>query len=280
MRISSLHNSVRAVLWTVLIACAGNAGNAAGGSAAAQTPVATPQAAAAKPGTLAPYRSRLLGVYDDRSGDPITDVEVFDISTGMSAKTTETGTVSLSFLPDGGSMVRIRKVGYAPLMRAVAISPADTAPLTLTLTRVTELPAVSTKAPASRFKTSNLRGFEEREQMKLSGYFIDDSILRKEEGQTLANTLRSRLPNALLIRGHFGAFYLQTARGCLGGISPDIYLDGVQLTRTATDPIDVNSFSVSDLAGVEYYESTESMPIQFSHTGAGCGALMLWTRER
>ena len=45
-------------------------------------------------------------------------------------------------------------------------------------------------------------------------------------------------------------------------------------------PIDLSQFQVSDLAAVEYYPDNATMPAQFSRTSAGCGALMLWTRER
>jgi len=51
---------------------------------------AEPIAAQATPA----YRNRLLGVYDMRTGDPVTGVEVIDMATGTKAKTTVTGTVA------------------------------------------------------------------------------------------------------------------------------------------------------------------------------------------
>jgi hypothetical protein len=99
----------------------------------------------AKPDTLArpnAYRFRVLGVFDDQTGDPVEGVEVADMLSGNSSLATRTGTVSLLFLPDGGSLVRLRKIGFESQTFPVSISPADTAPITIVLTRATQLPTV------------------------------------------------------------------------------------------------------------------------------------------
>lgn len=86
------------------------------------------------PGPALPsYRHRLLGLYDQRTGDPIAGAAVVDSATGTTALTTATGTVSLVFLPEGTSTLRIQKPGYEPLHLDIRISPSDTTPLTLTL---------------------------------------------------------------------------------------------------------------------------------------------------
>jgi hypothetical protein len=83
--------------------------------------------------SLARYRFRLLGAYDAATGDPIVDLAVTDSTTGVSARTTSTGTVSLFFLPEGTSMVRLRHAGYRDTTITVMISPRDTLPITLLL---------------------------------------------------------------------------------------------------------------------------------------------------
>jgi hypothetical protein len=82
------------------------------------------------------FRARLVGVFDDSTGEAIIGAEVADSASGTFARTTSTGTVSLAFLPLGTSTLRIRKAGYVDLLLPVSISPRDTLPLTLLLTRV------------------------------------------------------------------------------------------------------------------------------------------------
>jgi hypothetical protein len=82
------------------------------------------------------WRVRLLGVFDNDSGEAVEGAEVVDVLTGTRATTTTTGTVSLAFLPEGGSEVRVQKAGYRPITIEVIISPRDTVPITLTLAKV------------------------------------------------------------------------------------------------------------------------------------------------
>lgn len=225
---------------------------------------------------LPAYRARLLGLFDQATGQPIAGADVFDVSTGWSAQTTATGTVSLIFLPDGGGLVRIRKVGYAPLFTKVSISPRDTAPITLLLERVTELPAVVTRDSLHPFVSGNLNGFQERARLKMAGYFITDTLLRNSENRTTANLLRSQFPG---IGAHLreGPFSAASFDGC-------VFLDGVPVNSPGPaargiPPFNLNSAQISDLQGIEYYPRAGTAPAELT---GGCGGplLMLWTRER
>lgn len=87
------------------------------------------------PASIPAYRARILGVYDASTGDPLEHVTVGDLSTGTSAETTITGTVSLAFLPEGSTVLVLTKPGYGNLRLDVTISPRDSVPLTLVMTR-------------------------------------------------------------------------------------------------------------------------------------------------
>lgn len=243
------------------------------------------------------YRLRLLGVYDEASGEPLAGVRVSDFVSGKSATSGNGGAVRLTFMPDGGGIVRLQKLGYETQMLPVAISPTDTVPLTIVMRRVTELPAVVTKDSVSVYRSAALRGFDERRKRAATGYFITEEELRKSDGRPLANVLAGFAGGVAIDRKRGNQTLLTKSPQCLDLSHtgpPDVYLDGVPLVAVppanastkkggagaAQAPFDLTQFDVSDLAGVEWYPSTDLVPMQFMHTSSRCGALLLWTREK
>ena len=81
------------------------------------------------------YRYRVLGVFDQDTGDVIEGARVIDVNTGTYANTSSTGTVTLVFLPEGRSLLRITKAGYEDLNLPVDIGPTTATPLTLLMKR-------------------------------------------------------------------------------------------------------------------------------------------------
>ena len=219
-------------------------------------------------------------------------VEVGDILTGASALTTKTGTVSLFFLPDGGGLVRIRKIGYASTTLAVRISPADTVPITIILARAVELPAMVTRDSAPHHLSPGMRGFDERQRAGF-GHFVTEAELRKADDRKLGDVIRSRVPGLVFLPGSGGATYMVAQRNC-GTADPrkgacsaprcyvHIYLDGALIDNgeRASLRTDFSRMDVNQLGGVEYYADGASVPVQYSTTGADCGVLLLWSRER
>ncbi|MGH7615752.1 MAG: hypothetical protein ACREPM_00830 [Gemmatimonadaceae bacterium] len=101
-------------------------------SAATAQPAQTSQPT---PAQLPAWRLRLLGVFDGQTGEPIDSAFVIDMTSGTRARTTSTGTVSLAFLNEGGTPLRISKAGYEDLSIAVEISPEHSAPITLVMVK-------------------------------------------------------------------------------------------------------------------------------------------------
>jgi hypothetical protein len=229
---------------------------------------------------LPAYRKRLLGVYDAQTGDPVEGAEVSDALAKLTALTTATGTVTLSFLPEGATLVRIKKVGYAAQTLTVAISPADTLPLTVLLTRsnAQELPAVVTKDSAVKFVAPLLREFEQRRNDKsIHGQFVTEAELRKKDEVTIA-TIARRFMGGKVVPTPQGII-LASARHMAGrdNVCPaDVYINGLRQNGI----VDLDHQRAIDYAGIEYYESPATTPAQYNKNNGGCGVLLLWYRER
>jgi len=272
------------------LGCAAVLAGALGGSrSAAQNP--PPDTAAKKPANYA-YRYRFLGVYDAATGEPVEGAEVIDVLTGTKALTTKTGTVSLMFLPEGGSLVRIRKVGYEMQTLTVPISPADTTPVTIVLSHATALDPVVVKDTAPKYMGGGLRGFEEHRRQGF-GHFVTEDVFRKEDGKPLGNILISRMPGLMLAHGPHGETYVVSSRKpCAGRAltacrSPNCYVsiiqDGIRIydTGISKGPVpDFNKMDGVNIAAAEFYDGGAASPPEYNTTANGCGVLVLWTRER
>lgn len=250
------------------------------------------------------YRYRLLGVYDEQSGDPLEGVEITDVFNRTKSSTTKTGTVSLFFLPDGGAVVSIRKLGYEPQQMTVAISPADTTPITVILKRATQqLPTVVVNDAAIKAPSSMMRGFEERKARGF-GHFVDDSVFRANDNHELADLLPTHLPGLQISLGDRTTHLVSGRKQCQGfallgnlkganntstnckpGDPPScyvaLYIDGVHVYDPTMDKSAIPDFArmpASEYAGAEFYQGA-AIPAEFNSSfNSDCGVLLLWTR--
>jgi hypothetical protein len=230
--------------------------------------------------SLPAYRHRILGVFN-MDGKPLEGVEVTDVKSGTTALTTATGTVSLAYLPDGGSEVRVRQLGYVPVTQFVRIGPADTTPVTVILTSTaTILPALVAR-DTSRHIAPGLRDFDERRRSG-RGYFLGEPELRKADNREMPNVVRT-IPGIVVSCAkafpqecHAVSGRAQTKYALIGGGQCQylIYIDGARSAET-----NLNMLRVKDYAGIESYTATQ-IPMQYNATGSACGVLLFWTRER
>ncbi len=232
---------------------------------------------------LPAYRYRVLGIFNAETGAPVETALVSDIVSGAAAYSSNTGTLALTFLPEGASVIRVQKIGFQPLMQAVEISPRDTVPLTVILLPLPTLATVTTTETALEFVLPRLRGFEERRRGG-SGRFLAEADLRKNDNRTLTSLVRAMgninfacpragpdLGKCFPVSGR-----QQSKFAILGGTCAiPVYIDGIQ-----SPDGDLERLRAIDYAGIEYYSGSSTIPAQFNGTGSACGVLLLWTRDR
>jgi outer membrane cobalamin receptor len=68
-------------------------------------------------------------------------------------------------------------------------------------------------------------------------------------------------------------------RSARGGCRPDVFIDGVRTNPAGRGTPALGDMEVNDFAAIEYY-GIGQVPAQYNQIGAGCGAILLWTRER
>jgi len=220
-------------------------------------------------------RARILGVFTE-AGEAIEGAEVVDVLTQTKALTTKTGTVSLAFLGDSGSLIRIQKIGFRPQTMVVSMAPTDTLPITVILDAVgTMLPAVITKDSAIHHVSPGLRAMDERRHQGF-GQFITESELRRNDSKRMTSVIRTLASvNIICPRGGLRraeCWAVNVRSGC----PVDVYLNGALSTDN-----DLEKLQVSEFGGVEFYPGGATMPPQYNRTSScGGGALLLWTRER
>jgi hypothetical protein len=199
------------------------------------------------------------------------------VANKLTAQTTKTGTVTLAFLPPGETLIRIRKVGYAPRTLVVAVSPRDTIPYTVLLeSAAQELPTVVTTDSARRWLSPGLRDFESRRTSGArTGQFLDDSILRRYDAGSITNALRRLSALRIDCHGSICSGISTRLPSASSRCRMKLYVNGVQVTDANLENYPANQFS-----GVEYYSGPSQTPIQYGGTNASCGVLLLWSRER
>lgn len=217
----------------------------------------------ASPAPSPPSVGRILGVFDDQSGQPLADVEIVDLLTGSSFRTQASGLIGLAGFArqHDSAAVRIRKLGFSDTSFVVMLGIADTTPVQVFLRRATQLDAVISSAPSDAGLTGNMREFAGRMRDKtLHGKYVTPAQLPPNDPR--------RLGDVLFDIG-FGRGTLRCAHGLR------IFINGRQSTVVSTDdwgavPIDLKEPAVHYEA-IEYYPG--SGPLEYG----GC-SLLLWTR--
>jgi hypothetical protein len=238
-------------------------------------------------------------VTRDSSGARVDGAEVAIVSLRRGATTNQAGEFRIAGLAAGRYEISIRRLGFLQLMDTVDLADGASIERTYVLhPSVAKLDSMRVVGRGERkYISPGLNAFEERRKAGF-GYFVEDSVIRKNEDRQLSSILR-RMP-ALNIMPYLGSAFVGSTRAMGSGRSAKaipgdarspsgcwstVFLDGVvvytilQGQRSAPAP-DFNSFDPKDLAGIEYYPGNASLPAQYNATEYGCGTLLLWTRER
>ena len=233
-------------------------------------------------------------VMRDSSGHELGGAEVQLAGMPRAVLTNSRGGFRIDALPPGRYALAIRHVGFRPLTDTIEVVASQKLEREFVMTeQPQELDSVRVTAVETRYISPNLRGFEERRKSGRGGYFITDSLLRRNDERSVAGVVAGNAPGVVIVSAA-GYTYLASSRkcsvagataSCKGGSTcwVAVYQDGIRIydaTMGAMNRPDFNRIAVREYAAVEFYPSDASLPMQSSNRGSDCGTLLLWTREK
>lgn len=210
------------------------------------------------------------------SARPISGADVSIPALARDTRTDSAGRFRFSALPAGRHLIQIRALGYQPRFAIAQLAAGDTASGDIQLSRTaTTLDTVVVRAESPAF--FGYRDFERRRKTGM-GHYLTYSQLERQRDRRLSDVLRM-IPGVRLAPMRRGIGYVAVSRA---GCPMDIYLDGLLVSgRRARITMNIDDFMVNELGAVEVYNGPAETPAEFSTMeGAGCGAIVMWTRLR
>jgi hypothetical protein len=210
---------------------------------------------------------RLLGVFDDETGQPIADAEVVDLFIDGIARTEVHGLVELSHFQSrhDSVAVRVRKLGYTDTAFVVMVGPSDTVPVQINLRKAAVgLPTVTTEAVGASALSMHMQEFEDRRKMGFGKYILPAEMRRNDD---------RNIKDILIAHG-----IVMNPHGCRGSVK--VILNGNPSTTAGEREMALRDTG-ANFEAVEFY-TPAATPLQFGGTAAqmSCGVVVLWTRER
>jgi hypothetical protein len=232
------------------------------------TPLASQPAAAST--------AALLGEVVDVFGQPLADVEVFIAGTALVTRTDSRGFWTIPNPPRGTRVLGIRKLGYAPVVRAIDISPIRPDTLPIALRRLPRTLSTVTVNATYRGAALDASAMSERLlQLRVSTgkLYTRDSILARNP-QSIVDLLMG-VPGVLAKREQQGISVVATRAGT-GALSVSGTPCPIQffVNRAAVDIDYVAAMSPMQWQSVEVHPITSLLSGLPAMSGT-CGAVVI-----
>jgi hypothetical protein len=219
------------------------------------------------------------GIVSDTNLVPIHAAFVSILSTKIRVGTGPNGRFRITNVPPGQYLVIVKRVGFSPTSGVVEVPASDTLRLSYTLTPATtslDAVVVTEKAQSTR-----MREFEARRRLG-QGQFLDQDQIEKAN-PVFATELFRRFtsvnvsPSLTSVLTEYYALSMREGGNPTVGACPmQVYLDQVPLPT----PFNLDLLpSPHEIAGIEAYAGSSTIPPQFNGYNRGCGVILVWTRQ-
>ncbi|HYN83024.1 MAG TPA: carboxypeptidase regulatory-like domain-containing protein [Gemmatimonadaceae bacterium] len=227
-----------------------------------------PEGGSARRGTAV-----ITGMIAGVDAKPIASAEVRVFPADVVVRTNSRGEYRVSGLAAGRHLLEARALGYGAVRRIVMLgSTADT--VNVSLPQVRTLRTVTTTARRDPYRT----GFYDRMKRNSGGHFLPPARINAS-GTRRVTELLSTVPGVKIRKiGQMSVVEL-TGRGVrsLTGCPVVYFLDGLRYLP-GSQGLD-GEIGLDHIEAIEVY-TPATVPARFSGMAAGCGVVLLWTREK
>jgi Carboxypeptidase regulatory-like domain len=218
----------------------------------------------------------LLGEVVDVFGQPLSDVEVFIAGTSLSTRTDARGFWIIPSPPRGMRVLGVRKLGYAPVVRAMDVSPMRPDTLPIALRRLPRTLSTVTVSATYRGAALDASAMAERLlQLRVSTgkLYTRDSILARNP-QSIVDLLMG-IPGIIATREQQGISVVASRAGT-GALSVSGIPCPIQffVNRQAVDIDYVATMSPMQWQSVEVHPITSLLSGLPAMSGT-CGAVVI-----
>ncbi|MEQ1692722.1 MAG: carboxypeptidase regulatory-like domain-containing protein, partial [Gemmatimonas sp.] len=214
-------------------------------------------------------------VIADTTGVPIENAEVSIADLGRAVLTNRRGLFRLSEIPAGPHVVRVKRVGYAPMMTTIDFGGNRAVEQRVLLNQAPALAIVALSADGTP------PGFDERRKTGVGG-FMGREDLDKYRGRRLGDVLSQVSGFGAAAQGVSCSTPSERTQGIMAcACFVQVYLDDrLMNAQRPAEPFDASTIPVDDIAGVEFYPSAASTPARYNAPKSVCGTMLVWTRRR
>lgn len=220
------------------------------------------------------------GIVTDSNLVPLRGAFVSILNSSIRVGTGPNGRFRITRIPPGQFLIIVKRGGYRPTSAMVEVKALDTLRLAYTLS---EAPAAMLEGVNVTEKSVSLRMAEFEQRKKLGmGQFMDAEEIDRR-GSVYATELMRKFTNLTVAPSRSSSmteyFALSNREGgsiSVGACPMTVFLDQVPMPT----PFNLDLLpSPKNIAGIEVYGGSATIPMQYSGMNRGCGVILVWTKD-
>jgi hypothetical protein len=227
------------------------------------------------------------GLVTDTTLVPLRGAYVSVMRTPLSVATGPNGRFRITNIPVGQYIVIVKRAGFHPTSQILQVSAKDTLRLSYMLAQApaNELAPIVITEKAVGPLSPRMKEFEARRKRGEGEFMTEDQINKHNPGFP---TELLRLFSSISVQPTSGGggeyiYYPVSARATGGMTSTGqatcfmtVFVDNVPMPA----PFNLDLLpSPRDMAGIEVYAGSATMPIQYASLNRGCGVILVWTKD-